>query len=102
MKNLIKKSHKEMWEFIKHELIEMSSDKYTYNYPEINLLVEIVIGAAKDRDIDYFKSKSFSLHSKLLKLDSLFIVSLIKLAFKIEDSGEVWTKTTPREEQWVL
>lgn len=86
-----------MWRQISLDLYEMSSDKYNEDLPEIKLFAVVIIEAAKDRDMQYFKSWEFVYHTTLLRIDAFFIQKVIKKCWNVEDSGEIWSLTAPIE-----
>lgn len=90
MKTKIAKSYDKMWKAVSGILSNISKDKYMEDNPYIDLVLAIVISAARDYDHDYFNSVNYETHCKLLKLKKEFVSSAIKMAWKQEKSGKLW------------
>ena len=93
MKSDVAKSYEKMWHKIHDELLLISSDRYNTELPELNLLVAIIIQAAKDKDLNYFKTELFYNHAQFLKISPIFIAILVKRAWNLQESGEIWVET---------
>ncbi len=50
---------------------------YQEELPEIDLLVAVIVSAAKDRDVNYFNSVDFIYHCWLLGLNYITVRSII-------------------------
>ncbi len=100
MKSLAKQSYDLLWVQLRDNLIDISADRHLQDMPEIDLLVAVIIQAAKDHDELYFTSRCYEEHCYLLKINPLYAILFIKKAWEFEKSGLVWhpTKATIDEE----
>lgn len=92
MKTLADKSYEKMWKKIEKDLVEIAADRYSVDMPELSLPAAIIVQAGKDRDSSYFKGSTFFYHAQLLKINPIFIAILVKRAWNLQDSKEIWTE----------
>jgi hypothetical protein len=93
MKTLARKSYDRMWYKVRLDLINISSDNFALDMPEINLMVAVLVQAGEDRDYDYILSQGFEDLCYNVKLHKQFVKNTFKRAWRIENSGEVWEPT---------
>ena len=93
------KTYEHMWNYITQEISHMSYDKYHKELGEIRLLSSIIIKAAQDRDLNYFKSEAFQDHCYWLRICHVFVASLIIKAWKYEESGKYWNLIPDDDEE---
>lgn len=67
-------------------LVDYVGDLYLEDYPEVDLIVNVVASAGKERDLEYFNGEGFKFHAWLLRLDSDILYSSIRNMWRLEDA----------------
>jgi hypothetical protein len=91
--NSATKSYEKMWHKIEFDLLSIAADRYSADLPELALLCAIIIQAGRDKDEEYFTTESFYSHAKFLRISPIFIAILIKKAWNMQLSGQIWVQT---------
>lgn len=93
-------NYEKMWHAIQSEIVDIASDRYSEDMPEINLIAAVLIQAGKDHDYAYFKSFKFEHHCFLLNINKDYAIIFVKRAWELEKSGVEWVETMPLDEEW--
>ena len=98
MKLSQKQSIEHLYRHLAECLSKIAADKYLVDMPEIDLLVAVILQAARDRDEEYFAGRVFIRHCELLQIKSYIVCALIYKTWKYEDQNIVWTMPVSEED----
>lgn len=77
-----------MWQMIEDEFVARAEVAYNQQFNELSLIAAIIVQAAKDKDLEYFKDNNFFYHCKLMRISPIFVGYVIREAYKIIENGK--------------